>query len=210
MTDATSCYPSARTRPADLLKLADEYRRTAGAAMSLGRKGRPISRAPYRMTAIHAVELYLSALLLHVGLSAEEVRKLNHDLAARTDLALGQGLSLREKTIQHLKTLSVSKEYLVSRYDPDLGPNLSPLNRLEATLNEVAERVGEAIGKSPGRGGQLDVDKPRLEPAAGRRAGVLVAQQARVAEPHVLDPAHQAHLLAQGMGLAGAVLPGGL
>ena len=112
-----------------------------------------MSRAPYRLAAIHAVELYLNAFLLHSGLDHGRVRGLQHDLAARTDLSVKCGLLLRKRTATHLRTMAAAREYLVSRYGPELSSSLSQLNRLSATLSEVAGKVGPIVADSQGRRG---------------------------------------------------------
>lgn len=128
-----------------MLELAHEYRRAALAVATLGRKGALLSRAPYRLMAIHAVELYLNALLLHAGLAPTRVRGLQHDLTSRTELAVKCGLVLRKKTSSHLKAMASSREYLVSRYGPEISSTLSQVNRLAATLEDVAVKVTKAV-----------------------------------------------------------------
>ena len=116
-------------------------------------------RPPDRFAAIHATELYLSALLLHFGDTPAVVRELRHDLVARTDRALARGLVLRRRTDAHLRTMAASHEYQISRYAPELGATLSQVNRLAATLEEVAAKTraiiceGESPTKMPGRPG---------------------------------------------------------
>lgn len=60
-------YPGDRADPGDVLRLADEYRAAAVALRLQGRNRDPSSWAPFRLTAIHAVELYLNALLRAAG-----------------------------------------------------------------------------------------------------------------------------------------------
>jgi len=121
--------------------LANEYRRAASALYALGRKGEPLSRAPYRLLAIHALELYLSAVLIHRGHAPTAVRGLQHDLATRAHLAAIAGLVLRKRTAAHLASLAMSREYVVTRYSPEAQCSLSQVNRLAATLEEVAAKV---------------------------------------------------------------------
>ena len=147
MADAGNPYPGAFASPREVLHLALEYHAAANVLAAHGRKGHPISRAPYRLSAIHAVELYLNAYLLHSGLDHARVRGLQHDLAARTDLSLRYGLKLRKRTAVHLRTMAVSREYLVSRYGPELTSSLSQINRLSATLSEVASKVGLVVAE---------------------------------------------------------------
>jgi hypothetical protein len=145
MSKGCAAYPGEIAAPTDLLRLADEYRRAAETIAGLGRRGVPISRAPYRLTAIHAIELYLNSLLLHAGHAPSHVRGLQHDLAARAELAVAAGLVLRKRTASHLKTMAISREYLATRYDPEFTASSSQANRLAATLREVAAKVRLAV-----------------------------------------------------------------
>lgn len=141
---STACYPGEAATAAEVVALADEYRIAAQLLVQNGRPGEPRSRAPFRMVAIHAVELYLNAFLLRSGRTAGQVRGLQHNLAARADLAVALGLVLRKRTREHLHTMSQSREFLVTRYVPS-GTSLSEINRLQATLAEVAQKVTAAI-----------------------------------------------------------------
>src|SRR6478609_9439649 len=133
-------YPGEGASAREILALADAYRAAAAALVSSGRRRAPISQAPYRLVAIHSIELYLNAFLLASGHSATELRRLQHDFSLRISLAQCAKLALRKRTQAHLTGLSERREYLATRYDP-APPALSELNRLEATLNEVAEKV---------------------------------------------------------------------
>ncbi len=137
-------YPGEAATPVQIVLLADEYRSAAEALRPLGRRGVPLSRSPFRLVAIHAIELYLNAALLHAGHSPSRVRGLQHDLAERTQLVSETGIILRKSTVTHLESLSSTREYLVSRYDPDLAA-ASQLNRLSATLDEVATKVNRRV-----------------------------------------------------------------
>lgn len=137
-------YPGEAATPAELVRLADQYLVAARTLREIGRRGDPLSRAPYRLNAIHAIELYLNAYLLGAGHPAKDLRRHHHDLGARTDLALEAGLHLRKRTAAHLRSLSETREYLVSRYDPAIS-SASQLNRLEATLDEIAKKVALSV-----------------------------------------------------------------
>ena len=127
-----------------MLALAHEYRRAAEALLPTGRRRAPLSRAPYRLIAIQAIELYLNAYLLAAGHSPE-VRRLQHDFASRTERAVDTRLVLKQRTLTHLKRLSERREYLTTRYD--CAPaETSELNRLGASLAEVAEKVSAIVG----------------------------------------------------------------
>lgn len=140
-------YPGETATPAQLAALANEYRVAATALLATGRRGQPLSRAPFRFMAIHAVELYLNAMLLAAGCDPVELRRMHHDLASRTRLAVAAKLVLRQRTLTHLLTLSETREYLTTRYDPDASAS-SQLNRLAATLDEVAEKVTAFLARS--------------------------------------------------------------
>ena len=62
-------YPGEVATPNNIRQLADEYRGAAHDLMGRGKRGKPSSWAPARMTAIQAIELYLNALLLARGVN---------------------------------------------------------------------------------------------------------------------------------------------
>lgn len=138
-------YPGEIATPGEIRLLADEYRKAAHLLQQLGRAGEPLSRAPFRLSAIHAIELYLNALLLHRGYAPSEIRRMQHDLAERTGLAIANGLRLRSRTAAHLNALAQNREYLVTRYGPESSGTASQINRLEATLEEVLKKVTEML-----------------------------------------------------------------
>lgn len=143
MTDGA--YPGDPATPQQLMSLAGEYRLAANQLQNLQRKGAPLSLAPFRLTAIHAIELYLSAALLAHGRQPSEIRALGHDLLKRAELAEELGLKLRKRTFEHLRSLCANREYLVSRYAPEPKGTASHANRLLATLNEVATKAAGIV-----------------------------------------------------------------
>jgi hypothetical protein len=142
-------YPGELATPNDIHRLAAEYRKAAHHLLELGQRGDPFSRAPYRLSAIHAIELYLSALLLHKGHGSSSIRGLQHDLGARVDLAITSGLKLRARTVTHLHTMTSTREYLVTRYGPEMTATVSQINRMTATLEEVATKVTAIVSAKP-------------------------------------------------------------
>ena len=140
-------YPGTDASSAQLLALADEYRRSAKALMKTVRKGEPLSSAPGRLCAIHAIELYLNAVLRHHGETAGDVRAYRHDLAIRAARPELNSLRLRKKTILHLSKLTEGREYLVARYGPEQMPTSAQQNRLKATLDELAGKVRKLIAQ---------------------------------------------------------------
>jgi len=138
-------YPGSNATPAEFVALADEYYSCAEVLMQRGKPRVAISRAPARLCAIHAIELYLNAFLLNSGELPEQVRAHLHNLANRTEIALSHGLVLRKLTKAHLIKMTEDREYLISRYGPEMSTTLSEITRLMATLNEVAKKVKSQI-----------------------------------------------------------------
>ncbi|UCI21343.1 hypothetical protein FJ970_10450 [Mesorhizobium sp. B2-1-8] len=67
MTIEERKYPGELASPQQLHQLAEEYRKAANLLLQQGRPGKALTRAPCRLSAIHAIELYLTALLLPCG-----------------------------------------------------------------------------------------------------------------------------------------------
>ena len=142
-------YPGDSATAEQILRLARHYHAAAQLLEQLGQPRDPASRAPSRLSAIHAIELYLNALLLHRGHKPSGIRGLKHDLAARTELVMDAGLRLRLRTAVHLREMMERREYLVARYGPEQSATISQLNRLSATLEEVGRKVTAAIDHPP-------------------------------------------------------------
>ncbi|MBT1159822.1 hypothetical protein J1C56_30165 [Aminobacter anthyllidis] len=126
-------YPGELASPHQIHALAEEYRKGAHLLLPLGRPGKPLTRAPFRLSAIHAIELYLTALLLHRGHDPNQIRKMQHDLAARAKHTLEAGLRLRAKTANHLQSLSQNREYLITRYGPEPAARARGRSRMAET-----------------------------------------------------------------------------
>jgi HEPN domain-containing protein len=141
-------YPGSAACAADLLSLANAYRRSAGRLLKDRRQS--LACAPATLCAIHAIELYLNAFLLHRGSSPKEIRRHVHDLAGRGALVMERGLVLRRRTIEHLGKITRDREYLVSRYGPEKISTLSQVNRLIATMDEIARKVIAAVERPVG------------------------------------------------------------
>lgn len=167
-------YPGELASPQQIHELAEEYRKAAHQLLPLGRAGKPLTRAPFRLSAIHAIELYLTALLLHRGHNPSQIRKMHHDLSARTEHTTAAGLRLRAKTAKHLQSLSQNREYLVTRYGPEMSATASQINRLTATLEEVAAKVTVLIAKSP---------RQQVNPVAAAEVQVLGSAASSSAAP---------------------------
>ncbi len=139
--EASNSYPGALASPHDMWRLANEYRAAAHSLIQSGRRGHPLSWAPYRLAAIHAIELYLNALLLHGGCEPSAVRGMPPRFAGRIANAEACGLRLPKPTAAHLVSMAGSREYLVTRYGPEMTATMSQTNRLMATLEELADKI---------------------------------------------------------------------
>ncbi|MCL6684291.1 HEPN domain-containing protein [Sphingomonas alba] len=138
-------YPGDEATPQMLLRLASEYRQAADVLRKNGRRRKPLSFSPYRLVVIQSVELYLDAYLRTQGLRPASLRKVPHNFKARAEMAEEAGLILSKGTVDHLKRMTETREYLVSRYDPDPQEKLSEITRLAATLHEVASQIEAAL-----------------------------------------------------------------
>ncbi|MDB5474093.1 MAG: hypothetical protein JWP99_1396 [Devosia sp.] len=141
---AVSSYPGQDMSAQDVLNLAENYRTCALYLLAVPQqKSKPCE--PGRLLVIHAIELYLNAYLLAQGTEAAAIRGMQHDLAKRGALVQQAGMVLRARTAEHLRTLSERREYVVSRYDVHDKGNLSQRNRLQATMEEVRNRVMRTV-----------------------------------------------------------------
>jgi|CXWL01.1.fsa_nt_gi hypothetical protein len=173
MTDAvepaTASYPGQTAKPREILDLATEYAKAAERLLELCRKGEPLSQAPFRLAAIHAIELYLNAVMLACGLDATQVRGLQHDLKKRAASVASAGLVLRQRTAAHIHTLTDTREYQVTRYDPQTTAGLSQLNRLEATLKEVRRKALAIVERAHAQGPLGELTKRPLRSDEGQQ-----------------------------------------
>ncbi len=68
---------------------------------------------------------------------------------------------LRKLTAAHLQTLSANREYLITRYGPELAASASQINRLTATLDEVAKKVTVSLTSAPAPNPKSLIVSPR-------------------------------------------------
>ena len=141
----TNSYPGDHASPYEMNRLADFYRDAAHRCSGSILIGDPISAGPMRLLAIHSIELNLSAYLLLQGSPWPAIRKMGHDLTARLERATERGMVLRERTSAHIRAIARDREYLIARYGPDCLSTASQMNRLLATLEEVARKVSRAV-----------------------------------------------------------------
>lgn len=151
MADSATDYPGDAMAARQTLDLANEFRNAAKTLLKLKRRD-PLSMAPYRLAALHALELYLSAYLRVHGHDNPAIRKTGHRFYDKARHASEHGLVLRMKTLEHLRTLTDKREYLVTRYDVAQLATATQINRLDATLEEVFRKVSLAIDEKEPRG----------------------------------------------------------
>lgn len=138
---AVDGYPGDRATPIEVLELADDYRSAAESLFEAKVRGKS-----FRSNAIHAIELYLNAALLFRGMPASEVRSHLHDLSIRvTLLRLDPEIILKKATRIHLMALNERQEYIRARYGAGDKHEVSPLNRIQATLTEISTQVSTAL-----------------------------------------------------------------
>ena len=135
-------YPGAAAGVDQIADLANAYYTAALVLLRSAETEAPLSMAPARLCAMHAIELYLNAFLRHQGVPAAQVRARMHNLA---DPAAFAALGFRRRTEMHLSTMSETREYLISRYAPEQIRQHTEINRLQATLVEVMTKVGKHL-----------------------------------------------------------------
>lgn len=141
-------YPGSQASVDEIIDLANAYYSAAITLLETGESLQPMSYAPARMCALHAIELYMNAFLRHEGRPPEEIRGRMHNLA---DSQIAAALKLKPRTARHLEELSARREYLLVRYAPEQTKGLSELNRLLATLVEIMTNVGGHLKASGAR-----------------------------------------------------------
>lgn len=137
-----NAYPGSNASMWQILDLANVYHAAATTLFAKAQKKKPLSYAPARLCCIHAIELYLNVFLRHEGVLPEHIRARMHNLA---DSAFVAQLKLRKKTARHLESMTEKREYLISRYGPEQIAEHSELNRLLATLVEIAAKLGQYL-----------------------------------------------------------------
>jgi hypothetical protein len=138
-------YPGSDANAYDIARLAAEYPHAATVILVHDERREILSLAPVRMLTVHAIELYLHAFLVAVGVPPVQIRGFQHDFASKVNLAGEKGLILRRKTARHISTIAERREYLVLRYEPEQMTDRPELNRVLATLKELAEKVMPAV-----------------------------------------------------------------
>ncbi|WP_202391301.1 hypothetical protein [Allopontixanthobacter sediminis] len=70
-------YPGHDASAEQIAELADEYRQAAANLAQTGRLGARLSLAPCRLVSLHAIELYLNAILIAAGRPADQTEGFN-------------------------------------------------------------------------------------------------------------------------------------
>jgi hypothetical protein len=169
MSDARSAFPGDLATPEEVLRLADSYRQAALGVGGTWNARRSCFAFALPERGDHAIELYLNALLLRAGHPPSLIRGLRHDFSARADLAITCGLLFRRRTAAHLRMIAATREHLVTRYGPELTSTLTQLNRLAATLDEIATKVHFAMSKAASTASpRIECAGPGSEPRANK------------------------------------------
>lgn len=138
-------YPGEEASALEIRLLADEYRSAARCLWEHRQPGKPLSLAPFRFSAVHAIELYLTAYLRLSGYPNGELRAMQHGLCDRIRLAQRAGLRLRKRTLANAALIDGNREYLIARYGPERVRDLSQPNQVSALLEEVSGKVAAAL-----------------------------------------------------------------
>ena len=143
------CYPGADARADEVIRLANHYRGAANDLLRLVEEKGARRIAPCRLCAVHAIELYLNAFLLKLGIPQADPRQRPRPRRAR-----GAGQRRRSRAPaadgDPPGDDDASPRASVLRYDPGMA-EVAPLNRLWATLDEIARKVTSAVGGSSPR-----------------------------------------------------------
>ncbi|WLR93889.1 hypothetical protein [Shinella zoogloeoides] len=139
---STNSYPGENASAFAIVQLGNAYYNAAMELFKHASAPDPLSFAPARLCAIHAIELYLNAVLRHEGVAPSQIRGRMHNLA---DPTFFTRLKLRKKTADHLQALTERREYLIARYAPEQASQHTELNRLTATLVEVMMKAGHYV-----------------------------------------------------------------
>ena len=141
MNCLTPHCPGARSTPDLVAELARDYHAAALRLKATTRPGDYASQAPACLCAMQATELFLNAFLMTKGLQPEVLRSLQHDFSRRCLFAVTAGLKLRQKTQEILNMLDDQRGYLITRHGPEQFSELSDINQLFDTMEEVAAQV---------------------------------------------------------------------
>lgn len=151
MTASSKPNPAAPDVPPsshrELIELAASYAEAAEKLKELWKKGVPLSQAPFRFVAIHAIELYLNAYLETNDHDPKEIRGLQHDLQKKTNCAMADGLKLKLRTVKYLGKLTANADYTCARYKPASLKQPAPPSQLLAAMNDVKDKVAMAVAQ---------------------------------------------------------------
>lgn len=132
-----------RATEREILDLAGSYREAALLILRNGERASslrydPLHFEPARFCALHALELCQNAFLRHEGWSNDRIKALRHELSEADFI---DKLALKKKTAEHLRRLAEPREYLISRYGPDLCRDQTEFSALISTLDHVLNEV---------------------------------------------------------------------
>ena len=142
------CYPGADARAEEVIRLANHYRGAANDLLRLVEEKGARRVAPCRLCAVHAIELYLNAFLLKLGHPPERHPRqrprprraggARQRRRSRAPAADGDPPGDDDAMAASISCCATTRAW----------PRLAPLNRLWATLDEIARKVTSAVGGS--------------------------------------------------------------
>ena len=135
---------SARTS-GQFLELARRFRDAAILLEEHRPKRKADGHAPVRFWRLHAISLHLGAFLLSKGKPYERIRGCGHDVSTLAELARAEGLTLRQKTREHLSITWDQREHRETRYPPLTSSGFLPPAAVEAALRDLEKKDSEAL-----------------------------------------------------------------
>lgn len=130
------------------LAIAEEYKR---AAELLGADAMQSGRMPHRLLALHALERFLRAHLLHTGQTPEAIRDFRHDIEKMRVDCEAHGLRISKQSRHFITAVAAEGDYVRVRYDTGVdyrGGDWPPLPRPNASMKlliEVLDDVSTAV-----------------------------------------------------------------
>lgn len=127
-------YPGALAPPDQILRLAESYAEAARRLYAAPKPRTGLWHAPFRLCALHSIELYINAFLRFRGTAPDCVRARLHDC---WHAEFATVLDLRAGTRRHLQTILEHRDYLCVRYAPETARDWVPVNRVHASLSDI-------------------------------------------------------------------------
>jgi len=145
------CLEQVDSAAPDLIALANEYAKCANALNGLRKQNRRLQSAPHRFAALHAIDLYLNACLIHLGKGLKHTKSLQHNFYVKFELLELEGFVLKQRFKTYLKLLTDSGEYTQTRYSFHTVSDELSIPQLQALLREIAKKAKDFVSKEKPR-----------------------------------------------------------